>query len=181
VTFDDGYRDNCDRAFPLLRRFGVPATIFVTTGWLRPHDDGPGLGMSWREVREMAAVGIRFGAHTVTHPSLPALSLREAEWEIRESKRLLEEELGTECTVFAYPFGHEDCQLRQLVEAAGFRWAVTTREGAPRPSDNPLLLRRTYVCAADLLYADFAVKLAGWHEWRGPLWRLSRHPRAVYW
>ena len=181
ITFDDGYRDNYELAFPVLRRHALSATVFVTTGWLRDSDHAPGVCLSWREVREMAAAGIRFGAHTVSHPSLPELSEREAEAEIRESKRALEDRLGVPCTLFAYPFGHVDRRVRDLVAKAGFQWAVTTCEGVASLDGDPLLMPRTYLAASDLLYTDLRLKLRGLHEWRGPLWRTSRLRRAVYW
>jgi len=85
------------------------------------------------------------------------------------------------CTLFAYPFGHVDRRVRDLVAKAGFQWAVTTCEGVASLDGDPLLMPRTYLAASDLLYTDLRLKLRGLHEWRGPLWRTSRLRRAVYW
>jgi len=107
----------------------------------------PGLGkdlvLSWDEVREMSNAGISFGAHTVNHPILPNLPLEQAMWEVVQSKKDIEDELGREVTTFAYPNGDFSPELVKLAKQSGFNCAVTA--GVSRlvtPEDNAYELPR---------------------------------------
>lgn len=104
--------------------------------------------LNWTQVREMQKAGISFGAHTMTHPVLSRLELAEAERELRESKRLIEDRLQTPAPDFAYPFGHAwDCSadVERLAARVGFRSAVTTTWGVNRTGANPFALRRPQI------------------------------------
>ena len=175
-TFDDGYLDNYQYAYPILNKYHVPAVIFLTSGhissdklfWfdkvsyiihhtnknhlnldelgefsLQPGTENiisakitegfkqidenrknflidklkviadvdipSGLGkeliLSWDNVREMNSNGIVFGAHTVNHPILANMPLQQAQWEITQSKKDIEKEIGKEVNIFSYPNG----------------------------------------------------------------------------
>ena len=204
VTFDDGYRDNYEYAYPILRRHGIPAMFYVTTGCLdggeplwtseirriahdarRPQMTDPVTQaeyelatpagreaairaiktylvklpharrtatlaelraradatprperrtmMTWAEVREMAEHGMDVGAHTVTHPRLPAMPLAEAEREIRDSRAELATRVGKPVAHFSYPNPgdgqHFNRVVQQIVARAGFATAVTSNPG----------------------------------------------------
>jgi peptidoglycan/xylan/chitin deacetylase (PgdA/CDA1 family) len=124
--------------------------------------------LNWDQVREMASGGITFGAHTVTHPILARLPLAEAEGEIVESKRQIEEEVGRPVDLFAYPVGRRSDyspEVIRIVECAGFRAAFTTTPGANARGDDPFLLRRVKPLGDDV--PSFALGL-GMHyltEW----------------
>jgi hypothetical protein len=84
----------------------------------------------------------------MTHPVLSRLALSEAERELRESKRLIEDRLQTPVLDFAYPFGHEhDCSadVERLAARCGFRSAVTTTWGVSRTGANVFALRRPQI------------------------------------
>jgi peptidoglycan/xylan/chitin deacetylase (PgdA/CDA1 family) len=113
LTFDDGYRSVYSEAFPVMKRHGMSATVFLTVG------DPPGPGgripplngsemLSWAEVTEMREAGIRFGAHTLTHPDLTRLGTEKIEYEIVKSKEIIEGVLGEPVRSFAYPYGRYD-------------------------------------------------------------------------
>jgi peptidoglycan/xylan/chitin deacetylase (PgdA/CDA1 family) len=94
----------------------------------------------------MACHGISFGAHTLDHPILAFVSEGEARRQIRESKKRIEEELGTKVTMFAYPNGGAadfDRTTERIVEEEGYSLAVSTIAGANDESTNPFALRRT--------------------------------------
>lgn len=101
--------------------------------------------LTWDQVRRMQRDGITFGAHTRSHPSLPRVSDAAARAEVETSRDLIRARLGAAPAVFAYPFGDVDDRIWPIVEAAGFRGAVTTRPGLCGPHAHRLLLPRLMV------------------------------------
>jgi peptidoglycan/xylan/chitin deacetylase (PgdA/CDA1 family) len=121
LTFDDGYRTVYDNAFPVLQRYGMAATVFLTVGTQRGLTTGrlPSLDnrpmLSWEEMREMHRAGMAFGAHTCTHRDLTGLPDREVQAEVVASKNMIEDGLGTAASCFAYPYGRYDARVAELV------------------------------------------------------------------
>lgn len=130
LTFDDGYQDNYLYAFPILKEYNLIATIFLVSRHIggsnqwdkTPQEEAIKL-LSIEEIKEMAEYGISFGAHTLTHPHLPQLSLEEAYQEISQSKKELEEILEQEVTSFSYPYGELSLAIKQMVIEAKFKCA----------------------------------------------------------
>jgi len=165
VTFDDGYMDNYLQAFPILKRYGVPATFFIPVGFIgtrretpwdlkafkrksgRQPKEGPRF-MGWREIEEMAEWGMEFGSHTVGHISLIESPEARVKEELMASKSEMEGRLGRKVVAFAYPYGKWSEQAMKLVREAGFSFAVTLEHGLNRIEEcrmNPLALRRIAV------------------------------------
>jgi len=139
ITFDDGTIDNIDKAFPVLKKMGFPATVFMITsnidreGWLSAED-----------LRLMDASEITIGSHTVSHAYLPDLrSEEDVVREIRQSKRTLEDLLGHPVTLFSYPAGGFTGSIRSIVAAEGYEGAVTTNQGLA--ANDPYALHRVKV------------------------------------
>lgn len=103
--------------------------------------------LTWTEVQEMeASPWVSFGSHTMHHPMLTCLAdPREVDYEIRESRAVLEEKLGHKVRIFAYPYGDFGERELQAVRAAQFDWAVTTIHGINTPKTDPHLLYRIVV------------------------------------
>lgn len=166
VTLDDGFADNYTRALPILVRESIPATVFLTAGYL----DGPELPvlrdrsgippLTWEQARAMAAEGIELGAHTLSHAMLPELDPAALAHEIEGSRDLIAERTGLRPTSFCYPRGRFDARVKQAVRDAGFALACTTLPGCVTPDTHPYSLRRTFVAQDDSL-RDFAKKLDG--------------------
>ena len=101
--------------------------------------------MTWDQIKEMAQSGIKFGAHTLSHPNLSHIDLEHAEHEIVESKRILESHLGTEVDGFAYPYGYDVDGYRRLgpiLEKHRFTYACTSWCGYVDSSTDRYLLGR---------------------------------------
>ncbi len=128
VTFDDGYADALSDAWPILEQYGIPATVFVVSGFLR--DPCGGRSLSSEELRKLAdAPLIGIGAHTVTHPRLAELPSEAQRAEVEGSKRDLEELLGRPVPRFAYPYGSYGRETPSLVASAGFECACSASGG----------------------------------------------------
>lgn len=99
----------------------------------------PRIVLSWKEVTEMIEYGFEFGSHTMTHPNLTTAGDRELEYELRESKDLIERRTGREVISFAYPSGLYDSRVRSAVMDAGYRYAAAYNHGLFRYSEDALL------------------------------------------
>lgn len=146
VTFDDGYRSVYDEAFPILHEAGMTATVFLTvgpptaTGERLPSLEGRPM-LSWSEIREMQRSGFSFGAHTLTHRDLTRLPTCEIEAEMRTSKAMIEDRLGTAVSCFAYPYGRYDERSRALARDL-FACACSDALGLVSRRSDPWALER---------------------------------------
>ncbi|BBL75323.1 polysaccharide deacetylase family protein [Methylomagnum ishizawai] len=161
LTFDDGYRNFAEYAYPILREYGHPATLFAVSGllgqparWLANGGvDAPLL--SGAELRELRAGGIEIGSHSVSHPRLGRLDPAAYRAEIADSKAALEDLLGTAVESFAYPYGDYTPEVRDAVAGAGYRVAVTCSRGAARTAPHPLEIPRKAIAWGDDLLGFF--------------------------
>ncbi len=119
LTFDDGWREDYQNAFPILKKYGVKATFFVPTGWVGQPEI-----MSWEEMKEMSQAGMVFGSHSIFHPYLDKLSDENLKKEVEDSKKLLEEKLGKKVDYIAYPAGMYNNKVIEAVKAAGYQAAL---------------------------------------------------------
>ena len=172
LTFDDGYRDFYAVAWPILKKHGFTATMFLPTGFVdneRKRLNGKEC-LTWDEVKELASQGGMFGAHTVSHVQLYGMDSRKIDYEISQSKREIEEKLHSRVQHYAYAlaFPEQDMDfvrnLLNTLRQAGFTGAVSTRIGTTKQGDDLYLLKRIPVNSHDdieLLQA----KLEGGYDW----------------
>ena len=126
LTFDDGYLDNYQNAFPLLREFGFTGTFFVVTEFI--DHQVPGY-MSWAMIEEMASAGMRIENHSKTHPDLSGQSRDTLIWQIRGAQETLTAHLGYEPRFFCYPGGRYDEETIAMLQELDLWGAVTTSGG----------------------------------------------------
>lgn len=178
LTFDDGYRDFYENAFPILKERKLPATVFVITGLLegkvqlpryrdRPQSAAP---LSWGMLREMKNSDIEIGSHSRSHRELTGISRSEAEEEIGGSAGLIREKTGVKPEWFSYPRGKFSPELMEVVKAAGYQGAVSVRPGSNYSSRELFSLKRTEISRDDSI-RDFALKLQGAYDVWHYLWQ----------
>jgi peptidoglycan/xylan/chitin deacetylase (PgdA/CDA1 family) len=186
ITFDDGLESTYQAAFPVLRAFGFPATVFLVADRVGGLSDWEGQSgelacplCGWDEILTMQAAGISFGSHTLTHPDLSRLPAEAVGHELTASKTILEERLGRAVEHFAYPFERFTAETVGLAQKSGYRASFGT-SALPESRFN---LWRAEVGAADTL-ESFAFKLSAhwWHRQNAkrrlrPLRRLLTGPR----
>jgi peptidoglycan/xylan/chitin deacetylase (PgdA/CDA1 family) len=169
LTFDDGYLDFYQNAFPILEEKGFPATVFLATGFVGKDSDGISY-LHWDEVRELSENGVTFGSHTVNHPKLHEMAMQEIELELRNSRKEIEEHTGIPVDTFSYPlaFPQEDPlfirRLGSILNENGIRYGVTTIIGRVTKNCAPLFLKRIPVNSYDDI-PFFRAKLEGAYDW----------------
>lgn len=157
LTFDDGYADLVDHAFPVLRERGFSASVFIVTkqiGKTNLWDEQRGWGrheiITADAMRRWHSQGIEFGSHSRTHQDLTRLSACELEDEVTGSAQDLETILGKRVTAFAYPYGLYDRTVEKTVGDV-FELAFTVRQGVNGLRTPRCKLRRTNVPPGETL------------------------------
>ncbi len=152
LTFDDGYQDFYENAYPVLRAYKFPSTVFIVTDlvgkenvWDHKDVNARKSLMGWETIQRLKKEGVTFGAHTRTHPFLSGLSAESARDEIYNSKLKIEEQLQLPVGLFCYPYGNYDSETVEAVKDAGYKLAVTTKRGLVRKGDNIFEVRRSFI------------------------------------
>lgn len=157
ITFDDGYMDNYTNAYPILKKYGLKATIFVITGFLDRAQPGY---FTWGQAAEMEASGlINIESHTVTHTSLTDLTEEQVKMELERSKNDIERRLGKQVDFLAYPTGTYNLHIAALVKEAGYKGAFTVKYGNVDRASNVFAIERVPVFHTENTYRSFLERL----------------------
>jgi len=168
LQFDDGYEDNYTYAFPILKAYGLPVTVFLISDKVGT----PGF-LTWDQIKEMERYHFTAGAHTRHHVYLPTASSEQAQDEIAGSKKIIEDHLGHKIDYFCYPSGGFTEEVKRFVQDAGFKAAVSTNRGKTLFNQDLYELKRIHMNNGDDRYSGLIlwVKLSGYYN-------LFRQPRS---
>jgi peptidoglycan/xylan/chitin deacetylase (PgdA/CDA1 family) len=182
ITFDDGWKSQYEVAWPIMKKFGYPLTMFIYTEGVRGGSLGGGEAITWEQLADMRDNGVDIEAHTATHQDLreghnimlaaaggkrtrTKLTGPEYEkWvqgEVVGSKELLEQRLGIKVNCFAVPFGNYNDHVKEIARNAGYE-AMFTVYGQPITFTSPLDSLGRYAIEANKpkVFVD-AVKMIG--------------------
>lgn len=172
LTFDDGYKDFLEQAFPIVKRYGFPAMVFLPTKFI--DNKGSGLRgkehLNWNEVGILHGEGVIFGSHTMTHPQLQYLGRDEIQTEVRKSKEIIEDKVGAAVESFSYPYAFPEqdraftASFRTLLMDAGYKTGVSTRIGTVNRREDTFSLKRIPINLEDDIPL-FEAKLEGAYDW----------------
>lgn len=166
LTFDDGYENFYEYAWPALSRYGFPAIVYLLSGligrpsgWFERDGRETPMLMGRERILELRRLGVDFGSHGVSHRKLAEIDAESVRREVCDSKRQLEALLDEEVRHFCYPYGSHDLDAAAVVAEAGYDSAVTCLRAAATPDFDDFLLPRKAISYGDNL-AGFFWKLA---------------------
>jgi peptidoglycan/xylan/chitin deacetylase (PgdA/CDA1 family) len=154
ITMDDGYRSVFDIAYPILKKYGFKATLFIYTSFVGVSK----MAITWDQLKEMQTNGFTIGSHTIYHSDLTHPKAGESEQEhiarlkeeLSGSKIIIDRKLGQDTYVLAYPFGYYDQRSIQMAKEAGYKLAMSVKRGGNAFFANPFALRRDQILEKDL-------------------------------
>lgn len=181
LTFDDGHRDFYTRVYPILKKHGFHASIFVVINWIGRLESN----LNWNHLRRLVKDNlISIGSHTVSHKLLPLLTPQEAQEEILRSKLILEEKLKKPVVSFCYPAGALSEGIKEMVKEAGYEHAVGTAYARGEFKDNDVyVFRRVVVTKSSKIPLVFRLMISGYYTpTRELILKLLniKTPRALY-
>lgn len=169
LTFDDGYEDNFITALPLLNKYGMKGTVFPVAAYTGRHNDWENYQgkpnckvMNWEQLRIWKEAGMEIGSHTMNHPILSSLTPQEIEYELAESKRLIEERVGVPVQFLCYPYGDFDTRVRKIAQSLGYQGGVAIFEGVSLRKNDLWALRRVVISCRQPMW-EFKLKVSPWH------------------
>lgn len=159
ITFDDGYIDNYTNAFPILKKYGLRATIFIIPAFTSVYPNY----LTWEQLKEMEANGITVESHTLNHAKLEELSDDEIRNELINSKNILEEQLGHPIEFLAYPTGTYNLHIAGIAQDVGYKGAFTIKYGVVDKGSNLFALERVPIFHTATTMKDFYERIA-WRQ-----------------
>jgi len=144
LTFDDGLVGNYKFAFPILKKYGFKATIFVAVDGISTSRF-----MNWEQLRELAENGFSVQSHTMTHADLRMLEEREILYELSVSKNIIEKNVGNEVKHLSLPFGSGSKKVCQIARDLGYEVVFTSSYFMKNLYNKPAVVGRIPIRAGD--------------------------------
>ena len=155
ITIDDGYRSAYDIAYPVLKKYGFTAALFIYTDYVGVSQSA----ITWDQLREMKTDGFEVGSHTISHCDLTKKMAGESypdyieriKRELVDSKQIIDKELEQDTLCFAYPYSRYNASVLNLCEQAGYKIGVTVDRGGNAFFKDPLILDRNQILKSDMV------------------------------
>lgn len=164
ITFDDGYQDFQTLAWPMLKKHGLSAILFIHTN-RSSHNLGNDIPLlNWPQIKKLKDSGVEMGNHSHQHLDIKQFDSEELEREIKLSEEIFRQELGFIPKTFAYPGGKYNAKIAEFLGQRGYQRAFTIDEGVFRPGDNPLKIKRIGVSGKTSLF-EFKIMLTPAFAW----------------
>ncbi|MCE5287540.1 MAG: polysaccharide deacetylase family protein [Pelosinus sp.] len=155
ITFDDGYVDNYQVAYPILQKYGLTATIFLISDFVDTYKSY----LTWAQVQEMQNSGINFASHTLSHAILTKESNDSLQAQLVKSREALEYRLHQKIEFLAYPGGYYNREVIRMAKEAGYRAAFTINFGRTYKHPNLFSLNRIPIFNTTHTFLHFWLRL----------------------
>ena len=167
LTFDDGYKDNFELMFPILKKYGFKAVIYLVTkinynSWGVSEGEPRIDMMTPQQIKELSDHGIEMGGHTQRHKDLLKCTAEERVQEIKGSKEDVEHLINKQVISFAYPFGGINNDIKKAAQEAGYAYAVSTNTGPKEFGKDFFQIRRIEITPKTTL-SSFKNKVSGYY------------------
>jgi peptidoglycan/xylan/chitin deacetylase (PgdA/CDA1 family) len=154
INLDDGYRSTYEIAYPILKKHGFTAGLFIYTDFIGASSGA----LTWAQIQEMKADGFEVGSHSVSHCDLTMRMEGENEEEymdrirkeLLQSKQIIDKKLDQNTVYFAYPYGKYNHRILSLCEEAGYTMAFSVKRGGNPFFSDPMVLRREQIVTRDM-------------------------------
>lgn len=154
ISIDDGYRSVYNIAYPILKKYGYGATLFIYTDYVGASTHA----ITWDQLRRMKADGFEIGSHTLSHADLTKKEkdenfktyLKRVETELHLSKKIIDTKLRQDTIFLAFPYGRYNKQVLNISKRFGYKAAVSVKRGSNPFFINPLTLQRSMILATDM-------------------------------
>ncbi len=184
ITFDDGYHSIYEHAADFLYAKKIKPMVYLTTGWMKENQRDRKQSVAelghypneyflvWPEVKELCQLNWEIGSHGVNHYNFTMTSKEVTQYEIAQSKKLIEININANCLHFSYPWGKHSLTLKRMVKAAGYRYAVAARHNEMTIYSDYFTLPRMNI-EKDYSFEDFKNIINGKWNYLGLIHRLK--------